>query len=66
MKIEIARQNCTNLLLVQRFFESDDEIDDVTAISNAELLALMRFVKNEVNGDWPDVIEYLTDRSDSV
>lgn len=60
MKIKIARQNNRNLL-IQKFFESNDEIDDVIVVSDAELLALMRFVKSETGGDWPDVIEHLTD-----
>jgi hypothetical protein len=64
MTIKIERQNYSNLL-VQRFFD-DDEIDDVTIISNAELLALMKFVKKETNGDWADVLEYLSDKDDQV
>ena len=60
MKTKIARQTSSRLL-IQRFYEEEDEIDDVAVISNGELLALMRFVKSEINGDWFDVIEYLKD-----
>lgn len=65
MKIKIARQN-HSALLIQRFAEADEELDDVTVVTNSELLKLMQFVKAEINGDWSDVIEYLTDRADAV
>lgn len=60
MKTEIARQS-HSALLIQRFAVDDEELDDVTVVSNAELLKLMQFVKAETGGDWSDVIEYLTD-----
>ena len=60
MRIKIARQN-NNDLLIQRFADDEEELDDVTVISNTELLKLMQFVKAEVNGDWSDVLEYLAD-----
>lgn len=63
MKTKIARQN-HSALLIQRFAEDDEELDDVTVVTNSELLKLMQFVKNEIGGDWSDVIEYLTDRTD--
>lgn len=63
MKTEIARQNHRNLL-IQRFAEDDEELDNVTVVNNTELLKLMQFVKAEINGDWLDVIEYLTDRAE--
>lgn len=60
MNTKIARQNHNNLL-IQRFAADDEELDDVTVVSNAELLLLMQFVKAEIGGDWADVIEYLMD-----
>lgn len=60
MKIKIARRNHSNLL-IQRL--DDDEIDDVVAISEAELLKLMQFVKKE-SGGWPEMIKYLIDRTE--
>lgn len=65
MRIKIARQN-HNTLLIQRFADDEEELDDVTVISNTELLKLMQFVKAEVNGDWRDVLEYLSDQDDIV
>ena len=64
MKTEIARLN-SSALLIQRFSD-DDEIDERVIVSNTELLELMQFVKSEIGGDWPDVMEYLTDRADAV
>lgn len=61
MKIKIARRNYSNLL-IQRL-DDDDEIDDVVAISEAELLKLMQFVKKE-SGGWPEMIKYLIDRTE--
>lgn len=63
MKTEIVRQN-HSALLIQRFAADDEELDDVTVVSNTELLKLMQFVKAEINGDWSDVVEYLTDRTE--
>ena len=65
MRTKIARQN-HSALLIQRFADDDEELDDVTVVTNTELLKLMQFVKAEINGDWPDVMEYLTDRADAV
>lgn len=65
MKTEIARQN-HSAFLIQRFAEDDEEIDDVTVVSNTELLKLMQFVKAEINGDWPDVLEYLHDETENA
>lgn len=65
MRTKIARQN-HSALLIQRFAEDDEELDDVTVVTNTEFLKLMQFVKAEINGDWPDVMEYLTDRTDAV
>lgn len=63
MKTKITRQNANNLL-IQRFAADDEELDDVTVVSNSELLLLMQFVKAETGGDWPDVLEYLEDQSE--
>lgn len=65
MRTKIARQN-HSALLIQRFAEDDEELDEVTVVTNTEFLKLMQFVKAEINGDWPDVMEYLTDRTDAV
>ena len=65
MKTKIARQN-HSAFLIQRFAADDEELDDVTVVTNGELLKLMQFVKAEINGDWSDVVEYLTDRADAV
>lgn len=63
MKTKIARQN-HSALLIQRFATDDEELDEVKVVTNSELLALMQFVKAEINGDWSDVVEYLTDRAE--
>lgn len=64
MKTKITRQN-HSAFLIQCFAGDDEELDEVTVVTNSELLKLMQFVKAEINGDWSDVVEYLTDMADN-
>ena len=62
MRTLVERQKFTDNFIIQRFFDTEDEIDDVVVISEHQLYLTLKFLKSEMSGDWPDVLEYLKNR----